>query len=209
MTMSASRIVYVVDDDDAVRDSVAMLLEGAGYEIHTFASGAAFLEVADAAQPGCVLLDMRMPQMNGLEVQEALTRRGFSLPVIVLTGESDIGIAVRAMKGGAFEFLEKPYDGEALLACLEDAFHHLEATSEEAAKTQAARALVASLTHRELEVLQGLLGGLPNKLIAYQLGISIRTVEIYRANVMDKLQARSLSTAIRIALAVGVEPLAE
>lgn len=209
MTMSAARIVYVVDDDDSVRDSVAVLLETAGYEVHAFPSGAAFLEVADAAQPGCVLLDMQMPDMSGLEVQEALSQRGFSFPVIVLTGQSDIGVAVRAMKGGAFEFLEKPYDGEALLACLDDAFRHLEATSEETARTQAARALVAHLTHREMEVLQGLLAGLPNKLIAHQLGISIRTVEIYRANVMDKLQARSLSAAIRIALAADVQPLAE
>jgi two-component system response regulator FixJ len=209
MTMSADRIVYVVDDDDSVRDSVAVLLQTAGYEVHAFPSGSAFLQMADAAQPGCVLLDMQMPEMSGLEVQEQLNERGFGFPVVVLTGQGDLGVAVRAMKGGAFEFLEKPCDGDALLACLEDAFRHLEATSEETARTQSARALVAGLTNREAEVLQGLLGGLPNKLIAYQLGISIRTVEIYRANVMDKLQARSFSAAIRIALAAGVQPLAD
>jgi two-component system response regulator FixJ len=209
MAMSGTKIVYVVDDDDSVRDSVAVLLETAGFEVHGFPSGSAFLKVIDAAQPGCVLLDMQMPGMSGLEVQEVLTQRGFTFPVVVLTGQGDIGVAVRAMKGGAFEFLEKPHDGDALLACIEDAFCHLEATSEETARTQSARTLVSSLTQREAEVLQGLLAGLPNKLIAHQLGISIRTVEIYRANVMDKLQARSLSAAIRIALAAGVRPLAE
>jgi two-component system response regulator FixJ len=207
--MTADRIVYVVDDDDAVRDSASLLLEGAGYEAQAYPSGVAFLEAAPALRPGCILLDIHMPQLSGLEVQRTLKARSCAFPVIVLTGQGDVGIAVQAMKGGAFEFLEKPYESEALLGAIGDAFARLEATSAESARIENARALIARLTSRELEVMQGLLAGLPNKLIAYQLGISIRTVEIYRANVMEKLHARGLSTAVRIALAAGVEPLGE
>jgi two-component system response regulator FixJ len=127
--------------------------------------------------------------------------------VIVLTGQGDISIAVQAMKNGAFEFLEKPYLNEVLLEAARDAFARLEATTEDRAITAQAKAGIAKLTGREMQVMQGLLAGLPNKLIAYELDISVRTVEIYRANVMEKLGARSLSTAVRIALAAGIEPL--
>jgi two-component system response regulator FixJ len=205
--MPSRRTMHIVDDDDDVRESAVVLLDAAGYAVTAYASGVEFLAKVDPAVPACVLLDIHMPQMDGLEVQRRLAERGIGFPVIVLTGQGDISIAVQAMKYGAFEFLEKPYLNDVLLQAAADAFAKLEATSEDRAVTAHAKMGVAKLTAREAEVLQGLLAGLPNKLIAYELGISVRTVEIYRANVMDKLDARSLSGAVRIALAAGVEPL--
>jgi two-component system response regulator FixJ len=199
--------LHIVDDDDDVRESAALLLDASGYSVTTYSSGFEFLERLDPTIPACVLLDIHMPQMDGLEVQRRLAERGVAFPVIVLTGRGDISIAVQAMKRGAFEFLEKPYLNEILLEAATDAFAKLEAVTEDRAVTAEAKAGVARLTAREKEVLQGLLAGLPNKLIAYELEISVRTVEIYRANVMDKLNAKSLSTAVRIALAAGVEQL--
>lgn len=205
--MPSRRTMHIVDDDDAVRESAALLLESAGYNVTTYPSGVDFLERLDTGVPACVLLDIHMPQMDGIEVQRQLTERGVTFPVIVLTGQGDVSIAVRAMKNGAFEFLEKPYLNEVLLEAARDAFARLEATTEDRAITAEARISVAKLTGRETQVMSALLAGLPNKLIAYELDISVRTVEIYRANVMEKLNARSLSTAVRIALAAGLEPL--
>jgi two-component system, LuxR family, response regulator FixJ len=205
--MPSRRTMHIVDDDDDVRESAALLLEASGYNVTTYASGVEFLAKVDPAIPACVLLDIHMPVMDGLEVQRRLAERGIGFPVVVLTGQGDISIAVQAMKHGAFEFLEKPYLNDVLLQTVTDAFAKLEATTEDRAMTAQAKAGVAKLTARETEVLRALLAGLPNKLIAYELGISVRTVEIYRGNVMDKLDARSLSTAVRIALAAGVEPL--
>lgn len=207
--MSDERIVHVVDDDDAVREGVTILLEAFGYTVVPHLSGAAFLKALDGLQTGCVLLDMHMPEISGLEVQAELKERGVGWPVIVLTGQGDIGIAVGAMKNGAFEFIEKPYENQMLLDTLEDAFEKLEVIAEESSRVAQARALIAKLSHRELEIVQGLLAGLPNKIIAYELDLSVRTVEVYRANAMEKLNARGLSTAIRIALAAGVQPLEE
>jgi two-component system response regulator FixJ len=205
--MPARRTLYVVDDDADVRESADLLLDAAGYTVTTFASGVEFLDRVDLTIPACVLLDIDMPQMDGLQVQRHLQERGATFPVIVLTGQGGVSIAVQAMKNGAFEFLEKPYVNDVLLQAVGEAFARLEATTEDRAATAQAKAAVARLTGRELEVMRGLLAGLPNKLIAYELDISVRTVEIYRANVMDKLDARSLSTAVRVALAAGVEPL--
>jgi two-component system response regulator FixJ len=199
--------VHIVDDDDDVRESAELLLESAGYSVVPHASGVAFLEALDPTIPACILLDIHMPQMDGIEVQRRLLDRGVTFPVIVLTGQGDISIAVQAMKNGAFEFLEKPYLNEVLLEAVSDAVKKLEVTNEDRAMTALAREQVAKLTNREMQVMKALLTGLPNKLIAYELEISVRTVEIYRANVMDKLNARSLSTAVRVALAAGVEPL--
>ncbi len=205
--MPYRRIVHVVDDDDDVRDSAAMLLEASGYEVRTYPSGVAFLDAPGAAVPGCILLDIHMPEMSGLEAQRRLTASSVQWPVIVLTGQSDISLAVQAMQNGAFEFLEKPYPNDTLLEAVRDAFARLEATSEDRAMTADAKVRVARLTDQEVQVMRVLLAGLPNKLIAFELNISVRTVEIHRANVMEKLDARSLTTAVRIALAAGVEPL--
>lgn len=207
--MTSPRTVHVVDDDDIVRDLAAITLAEAGYEVRLYESGVAFLAAAAAAAPGCILLDIHMPQIDGLGVQEALNERGLTWPVIVLTGRGDISLAVQAMKNGAFEFLQKPYEPGALKAVLDDAFEKFEAASEEAARVATAKTLIDSLSGRELQVLRGLLAGLPNKLIAYELDLSVRTVEIYRGKVMDKLGVRGLPTAIRMALAAGVEPLEE
>jgi two-component system response regulator FixJ len=205
--MLTRRTVHIVDDDDMVLESTAFLLEAAGYTVATHASGQAFLDALDANQPACILLDIHMPQMDGLAVQRALTERGVSFPVIVLTGQGDVTTAVQAMKNGAFEFLEKPYMNQVLLDAMRDAFLRLEATTEDRQATAVAREHIARLTNRETQVMRGLLGGLPNKLIAHELSLSVRTVEIYRANVMQKLDARSLSAAVRMALAAGLEPL--
>lgn len=205
--MPLRRTLHIVDDDDDVRESAALLLEASGYTVTTHASGVAFLKNLDASVPACVLLDIHMPLMDGLEVQRQLAARGVTFPVIVLTGQGDISIAVQAMKNGAFEFLEKPYLNDVLLQAVKDAFARLEASTEDRAITAEAKAAVAKLTTRETQVMRGLLAGLPNKLVAFELDISVRTVEIYRANVMAKFDARSLSTAVRLALAAGLQPL--
>jgi two-component system response regulator FixJ len=205
--MTAPRTVHIVDDDDAVRDGAEILLDSAGYDVITHTSGSAFLAVLEGQPPGCVLLDMHMPGLTGLQVQAELTARGVDWPVIILTGQGDVGIAVQAMKNGAFEFIEKPYKNDGLIETLDDAFEKLEQRIQESSRTANARALIDTLTPRELEVMRALLAGLPNKLIAYELDLSVRTVEIYRANVMGKLKARGLSTAVRIAMAAGIRPL--
>ncbi len=207
--MLDTRRVHIVDDDAAVRESAAILLDGADYEVTTHDSGTSFLAALSSLDPGCVLLDIHMPRITGLQVQMEMRSRQVFWPVIVLTGQGDVGLAVQAMKNGAFEFLEKPYKNDVLFETLKDALDKLDAKLGESARVANARALVDGLNPRELEVMRGLLAGLPNKLIAYELDLSVRTVEVYRANVMGKLQARSLSTAVRIAMAAGVEPLEE
>lgn len=198
---SSERIVHVVDDDEAVRRSAALLLEKAGYHVETYASGRKFLNAVGQAKPGCVLLDLRMPDIDGLAVQRALAVGGYDWPVIVLTAHGDVGTAVLAMKAGAVDFIEKPYDRATLFAAIEGAFERFRQSGEQAQRVAVARDLVARLSRRERDVLEGLLAGLPNKAIAFNLGISPRTVEIHRAHMMEKLQARSLSDALRIAIA--------
>jgi two-component system response regulator FixJ len=210
--MVHKRLVHLVDDDAAIRESAAFLLETAGYEVRTHVSGVAFLEdlaTLDPAQACCVLLDIHMPGFSGLEVQLKLNELGFACPVIILTGQADIGTAIQAMKNGAFEFLEKPYENAGLLEAIKEAFNKSEQSVEESAKAAHARALIGRLSTRERQVMQGLLAALPNKLIAYEYHLSVRTVEIYRAKVMEKLQARGLSSAVRVAIAAGLEPLRE
>src|SRR5579859_5480137 len=202
-----SQTVHIVDDEEAVRDSATALLEAADFAVVAYASGAAFLDSLDKATPGCILLDIHMPELTGLELQRLLNDRKLNWPVIVLTGQGDVATAVQAMKGGAFEFLEKPYQSEALLATVAEAFEKFSAMTEETERIASARALIDSLTSREKQVMQGLLAGLPNKLIGFKLGISARTVDVYRANIMAKLNARGLSTAVRLALDAGMTPL--
>jgi two-component system response regulator FixJ len=203
------RFVYVVDDDDAVRDSAFRFLRIAGHAGEAFASANAFLAALPRLQPGCVILDIHMPGLSGLEAQRILKERGSELPVIILTGAGDIGMAVQAMKNGAVEFIEKPYQDTALLSALDTGFAVLDTRLSQSAAREEAATAVARLTPRERQVLQGLLAGLPNKLIGYELGLSSRTVEVYRGKLMDKLGVRSLSAAVRMALAAGLEPLNE
>lgn len=202
-------LVHIVDDEDSIRESLEMLLRMSGYEVMAYSSGTSFLDSLDTIEPGCVLLDIHMPDISGLEVQQAMQRRGCRLPVVIMTGKGDIGMAVRAMKNGACDFIEKPYSNELLISSVEDALGSLHKSAHERERVQTAVARIATLSPRELEVLQGLLSARPNKLIAYELGISIRTVEVHRAKIMEKLGVRGLSAAVRMALAAGVEPLDE
>lgn len=202
--MSDTRNVYVVDDDDAIRRSVSFMLRTSGYSVRVYAAGTAFLREAKAVAPGCVLLDVRMPEMDGLEVQRRLTERGVDLPVVVLTGHGDVAIAVEAMKGGAIDFIEKPFEKAQLLAALDIAFARLSNRDAAHASQEDARVRIAALTPREQDVLRGLVRGHPNKTIGYDLGISPRTVEVHRANLMTKLGVHSLSDALRLAFAAGL-----
>ena len=203
--MPTDRVAYVVDDESTVRRSLALLLRSVGFAVRDFDRGEAFLHSTEGGLPfGCVLLDLRMPGMDGLAVQREMAARGVTLPVVVVTAHGDVALAVQAMKAGACDFIEKPYDAETILQAVEAA---LARGDEERARTrdaQDAAARVAVLTPREVEVLQGLVAGRPNKIIAFDLGVSPRTVEIHRANVMAKLGARSLSEAVRIALSAGL-----
>ncbi|HWU73624.1 MAG TPA: response regulator transcription factor [Sphingomonas sp.] len=203
--MSERRLVHIVDDEDSIRRSASFMLRTSGFDTRTYPSGVEFLKEAKHANPGCVLLDVRMPEMDGMEVQRELNERGITLPVIVLTGHGDISIAVQAMKAGAIDFLEKPFEKGQLMVALDAGFARLERREEAATSTHDAEVRIAALTAREQEVLQGLARGHPNKTIAYDLGISPRTVEVHRANLMTKLEVRSLSEALRIAFAAGLE----
>lgn len=199
-----ARTVHIVDDDDAIRQSVGFMLRKARYAVETYASGTAFLKATTRETGGCVLLDVRMPEIDGLEVQARLAEQGITLPVIMLTGHGDVTLAVRAVKAGAIEFLEKPFERLALLAAIDEALSQAgrNATSHLAATDASIR--LAALTVRERDVLDGMVLGRPNKLIAFDLGIATRTVEVHRANLMEKLSARSLSDVLRIAFAAGL-----
>ncbi len=204
--MPADRCVYIVDDDDAVRDSLSVLLEAKAYAVKSFASAPEFLLAAPSLPTGCLIVDIRMPEMDGLELQQRLIERALHFPMIVITGHGDVPLAVRAMKAGAIDFIEKPFASDAILESLGVALSRLAAPNERDPSAAAAAAKLALLSPREHQVLEGLLAGLPNKSIAYDLAISSRTVEIHRARVMDKMGGRSLSELIRLALAAGVRP---
>jgi len=204
-----SRIVHIVDDDEAIRQSIGFLLRKSGYAVETYPSGTQFLKSATRETRGCVLLDVRMPDLDGLEVQARLAQSGITLPVIMLTGHGDVTLAVRAIKAGAIEFLEKPFERTALLAAIETALAHAARTNREQLAAVDARIRLAALTPRERDVLDGMVLGRPNKLIAFDLDIATRTVEVHRANLMDKLAARSLSDVLRIAFAAGLGGPAE
>jgi two-component system response regulator FixJ len=197
-------LVHIVDDEDAIRRSLDFLLRTAGYRVERWPDGEAFLKGADNSAPACVLLDVRMPGIDGLEVQTRMPGAGLDFPVIMLTGHGDITLAVQAMKAGAADFLEKPFDREKLLRSLAIAFTQLADREAQLERTQWAQAQLAKLTEREREVLDGLSCGYPNKTIAYDLGISSRTVEVYRANVMTKLEVGNFADVLRIAFAAGL-----
>lgn len=208
--MNVDRRAYVVDDEAVVRRSLVLLLRSAGFEAEAFASGEAFLAASETAPRfGCVLLDLRMPGMDGLSVQRELVSREWDLPVIIVTAHGDIPMAVEAMKLGASNFLEKPYESELLLQATEDALVRGEERRARRAEAAEAKAKVGTLTNREQEVLSGLLSGLQNKEIARELALSPRTVELHRANLMEKLDAQSLSEAIRIGMAAQMPALTD
>ena len=198
---SDEKLVHVVDDDAAVRRSVAFMLKTSGHRVETYESGSDFIKATAHLEDGCILLDIRMPGMDGLEVQSALQEKGIGLPVIIMAGHGDVTLAVRAMKAGAVDFIEKPFDKLALLASLKEGFERLSRKEVTQDRSRAASVRLQALTPREREVLDGLARGLPNKTIAYDLGISPRTVEIHRANLMGKLGVGSLSEALKIAFA--------
>lgn len=202
--MTDRPLVHVVDDEDSVRRATSFFLKTSGYAVQTWASGAAFLKEVRHVENGCILLDVRMPEMDGLEVQHQLNERGVTMPVVVLTGHGDIATAVRAMKAGAVDFLEKPFETGALAEAISRAFERLASSSDVLVRSAEADIVLGVLTNRERDVLQGLAQGYPNKTIAYDLGISPRTVEVHRANIMTKLKARSLSEVLRIAFAGGL-----
>ena len=195
------RLVHLVDDDEAIRRSVGFMLKTSGFHVRTYESGVELLKGAPSLEPGCVLLDIRMPGMDGLEVQTALRDKGVTHPVIIMTGHGDVSLAVQAMKAGAVDFIEKPFEKAVLLSAIEHGVERLKKSAANLDRADEAAVKLQALTPREREVLDGLARGLPNKTIAYDLGISPRTVEIHRANVMSKLGVRSLSEALRIAFA--------
>lgn len=198
--MTNSQVVHVIDDDAGVRDSLAFLLATAGLAVRTHESAVAFLKALPEAEDGCVVTDVRMPEIDGIELQRRLRAQGSTLPVVVMTGHGDIALAVAAMKAGAMDFIEKPFDDEALLAAVRVALTRRRNEREREAHAEEVRSRLRSLSERERQVLDGLVAGKPNKIIAYDLGISARTVEIYRANVMSKMGADSLSALVRMAL---------
>ncbi|MEI9887781.1 MAG: response regulator FixJ [Rhizomicrobium sp.] len=198
--MTVDTLIFVVDDDTDVRDSIRSLLESAGFTVRDYGSAKAFLAEHDA-NGGCLIADIRMPEMDGLALQEELVRRKRGLPVIIITGHGDVPLAVRAMKAGAIDFVEKPFDDEALLVSIRRAIEIGRETRNKVAEAAAADRMLALLTPRERNVLEQLVIGRSNKVAAYELGISPRTVEIHRAHIMDKMNARSLSDLVRISLA--------
>lgn len=198
------KLVHVVDDEEAVRRSLDFLLFTAGYLVRRWEDAASFLKGADRDHPACALIDIRMPGMDGLELQGEMKRCGFNIPVIVLSGHGDIAMAVRAMQAGAIDFLEKPSDRQHVLDAVRAAFTSVADREVTRSREDWAKAAIGQLTAREREVLDGLACGYPNKTIAYDLGISARTVEVYRANAMEKLKVSNFANALRIAFAAGL-----
>ncbi len=198
--------VLVADDDEAVRDSLRLLLEAAGYRVETFSSGKALLSALRPEEEACLVIDVKMPELGGIEVQERLRAAGFSLPVVIITGHGDVPLAVQAMKAGAVDFVEKPFTEEVILAAVKRALEIERQQRESEAAAAEARSRLSELSERERQVLSLLVAGKPNKVIAHELVISPRTVEIHRARVMEKTHARSLSELVKLALAAGISP---
>ena len=198
--------VLVVDDDTAVRQGLRFMLRAAGYSVEAFPSARSFLEDYDPRRGGCLLLDVQMPQMTGLELQQRINVRGWRIPVIFITGHGTVPLAISAMKAGAFDFIEKPLREDALLESIERALHWNDRAYEERLERATLQARVASLTPREREVFELVARGEPNKVIARHLGISFRTVELHRAHIIEKLQARSLSDLIRMGIIMNSTP---
>jgi two-component system response regulator FixJ len=199
--------VHVVDDDRDVRCAISVMLGAAGIQSRPFGSGTDFLESLGELQDGCILLDIRMPEVDGFDVMNALNDRQVEWPVIAMTGHGEVPVAVRAMKLGAVDFLEKPFEEGVLLGSLERAFGLLKDRGEQAARRRQAQDRIEALSAREKEVLRGLMAGLSNKLLARRLDISLRTVEMHRANMMDRLGVSSLAEALTLGVQANVEPI--
>jgi len=202
--MAADAIVHVIDDDEAVRQSIEFLLRTAGVTARTYDSASAFLTALPTADTGCIITDVRMPGISGIDLLRRLGEMRVKMPVIVITGHGDVPLAVEAMKNGAVDFIEKPFEDELLLGSVRSALNRSQENAARDAERAEVEARLATLTNREREVLEGLVAGKPNKVIAFDLAISPRTVEIYRANVMTKMEAASLSELVRMALVAGV-----
>ncbi|MGZ5920299.1 MAG: response regulator FixJ [Rhizomicrobium sp.] len=202
--MPINAVVHLVDDDEQVRRALAFLLGTAGLAVRLHESALHFLEKLDDIQPGCIVSDVRMPGMDGLGLQRALKEKGVDMPMIIMTGHADVALAVAAMKAGAVDFIEKPFDDEALLGSVRLALSRYDVAGQSNDQVARIRARAAGLSTRERQVMEGLLAGLPNKTIAYDLAISPRTVEVHRANVMAKMAAKSLSELVRMAILAGL-----
>jgi two-component system response regulator FixJ len=202
--MSQGKKVYVIDDDPAMRDSLDFLLGSAGFSVHVFDSAQVFLDELAKLEPGCVVTDVRMPGIDGIELLRRMHSGARKLPVIIMTGHGDMRLAVEAMKLGALDFLEKPFEDDRLIGMIESALSEQQNGSKSEALSADLAARVASLTQRERQVMQGLVTGQSNKTIAREYDISPRTVEVYRANVMTKMQAGNLSELVRFAIRAGI-----
>jgi len=198
------QIVYVIDDDEAVRQSLEFLLKTSGITVLEFESAKVFLERLPHIKSGCIITDVRMPEITGIDLLRRMRDSGADIPVIVITGHGDVSLAVEAMKVGAVDFLEKPFDDETLLSSVRSALRKGADTARRKAEVSEINERLAALSNRERQVLEGLVAGKANKVIAFDLGISARTVEIYRANVMTKMSANSLSDLVRMAMTAGI-----
>ena len=199
--MTSSSVVHVIDDDTAARESLTFLLGTAEFEVKAYESAEAFLDAAPSSQTGCVITDVRMPEIDGIELLRRLRSQGIALPVIVITGHGDVPLAVEAIKAGAADFIEKPYESELLLEAVRSALSVQGADAKQEAERTEIQRRMADLSPRERQTLDGLVAGQPNKTIAYDLGSSPRTVEVHRARVMEKMGARSLPELVRMAIA--------
>jgi two-component system response regulator FixJ len=202
--MTARRTILVIDDDPAMRDSLGFLLDVNGFAVATFETAADFLDHFAEYAVDCIISDIRMPGMTGLELARKLKADAIACPVILMTGHGDVALAVDAMKAGAVDFIEKPFEDEALLRAIREALQAQSGTPADGAARREAEARLADLSPRERDVLRGLVAGKINKVIAHDLGISPRTVEVYRANLMAKTNVRSMSELMRIAIAAGL-----
>ncbi len=196
--------VYVIDDDEAMRDSLNFLLEAADFDVTLFETAQNFLEALPGLEFGCVVSDVRMPGIDGIELLKRMKAGSSTFPILIMTGHGDVPLAVEAMKLGAVDFLEKPFEDDRLIGMIEAAIRQAEPAAKSEAVTQDIAARIATLSPRERQVMEGLIAGLSNKLIARDYDISPRTIEVYRANVMTKMQANSLSELVRLAMRAGL-----
>ena len=197
-------VVHIVDDEEPVRKSLAFLLTMAGFTVRVHDSASSFLASAKTVGKACLITDLRMPDMSGVELLEKLKETGTSIPAVVITGHGDVPMAVAAMKAGAADFIEKPFEDEALVEAIKRATSQLDARPAPVEDTATLRARLDSLSERERQVLSAVVAGLPNKTIGFDLGISPRTVEVHRANIMSKMQARNLPELVRMSIAMGL-----